>query len=494
MTKQLMALSVVVVMLGFFSFSCVEECCNTDSPACPCFDNTGAWQPTGATIQDIAQSTVGTKESCAEVEDGGKPFYQMVLGLSSIDQAKDMACLFDAFPVLSETYKRMWWCSETISYWHKEKGIPYPSGYKNSSWLLDWQLISSGAIRSFYEAEEASSGRGRWINYDEIDYEHPVLGVNIPVPGAYIRIAPFDQATGVWDWDPAHSQMINEMTITRMPEGKITHISFTILEGNSGEEVKNTGNCEDLWEALPNGSGGIGTKKINGFGIDLDSEGNPVFDESKITYELTNEPREPFEEADREIRDPVWEAEFAPMVDAIAKYAIQLKKTAISVSTNAETLKFSKLPDSKGEKWEFPDKFKNIEPRGVEIEINLQDEHPVPLRGIRIAWHTEKLPVGYACSWAGKDKKFQDAQVPFLDISTVHSGDKSMTLVPILFSRASVRAQYIKLSFPPASIKSKAAISDINLIYDWGKDTDDPDFRYKSSGAASTGSFAKKKL
>ncbi len=477
MTKQLVVLSVVIAALGFFSFSCVEECCNTDSPACPGFDNTGAWQPTGATIQDIAQSTVGTKESC--IEDGGKPFYQMVLGFSSIDQAKFTACLFDAFPVLNETFTRMWWCSETISYWHKEKGIPYPSGFRNSSWHLDWQLTNTGAIRAFYEAEEASSGRGHWINFDEIDYEHPVLGVNIPVPGAYIRIAPFNQATGVWDWNPAHSQMINEMTITRLADGRITHISFTILEGNSGEEVKNTGLCADLWEALPFGSGGIGSKKINWFGIDLDSEGNPVYDASKITYQLTNELRKPFEEREREIRDPVWEAEFAPMVEAITNYALLLKRKTISVSANAQTLKFDKLPDSKGEKWEFPDNFKRIEPRGVEIGIDLQDEHPVPLKGIRIAWHAEELPVGYACSWAGKDKKFQDAQVPSLDISAIHSGDKSITLIPILFSNASVRAQYIKLSFPPSSIKSKAAISDISLIYDWGKDTDDPDFQYK---------------
>lgn len=480
MIKQLVTLSVVVTLCFFSVSCCTDECCNTDSPACDCFDNTGAWQPGGATIQDIAQTTVGTKESC--IEDGGKPFYQMVLGISSIEQAKFTACVFEAFPELNDTFTRMWWCSETISYWHKETGIPYPSGYKNSTWHLDWQLISSGAIRAFYEAEEESAGRGRWINFDEIDYENPVLGVNIPVPGAYIRIAPYNQETEEWDFGPAHSQMINEMTITKLASGTITHISFTILEGNSGEEVKNTGSCADLWEALPYGSGGIGTKKINGFGIDLDSEGNLVYDKNKITYKLAEIPVKPIERRKWEIRDPVWEAEFAPMVDAIAKYALLLKQTPISVSANAQTLKFSKLPDSKGEKWEFPDNFEKIEPRGVEIEINLQDEHPVPLKGIKIAWHAEKLPVGYTCSWAGKDKKFQAAKVPFVDISSIHSGDKSMTLIPIRFSKASVRAQYIKLSFPSASIKSKATISDISFIYDWGKDTDDPNFQYKSSG------------
>lgn len=482
MIKKFVVLFVVAALV-FFSFSCFDECCNTDSPACPCFDNTGAWEPTGATIQDIAQMTVGTKESC--INDGGKPFYQMVLGISSIDHAKFMACLFETYPELNDTYTRMWWCSETISYWHKEAGIPYPSGYNNSTWHLDWQLTSSGAIRTFYEAEEASSGRGRWINFDEIDYDNPVLGVNIPVPGAYVRIAPYDQATGVWDWGPAHSQMINEMTITQLPDGQINHISFTILEGNSGQEVKNTGSCADLWEALPEGSGGIGTKKINGFGIDLDSAGNPVYDASKITYQLAKKPRKPFEKRERKIQDPVWEAEYAPMVDAIAKYALLLKKTPVSVSANAQTLKFNKLPDSKGEKWEFLNNFGKIESQGVKIEINLQDEHPVPLKGIRIAWHAEKLPIGYTCLWAGKDKKFQEAQVPFIDISDIHSSDKSMTLIPIRFGKVSVRVQYIKLLFPPASIKSKASISDISFIYDWGKDTDDPHFQYKSSEVGS---------
>jgi hypothetical protein len=41
------------------------SCDQPDAPDCPCFDDSNAWDPSGAYIQDIAIQTVGTKESCA---------------------------------------------------------------------------------------------------------------------------------------------------------------------------------------------------------------------------------------------------------------------------------------------------------------------------------------------------------------------------------------------------------------------------------------------
>ena len=67
-----------------------DDCCTDDSPECSCFIATGAWNPTGTTIQDIARATLGTRESC--IEYGGKPYYQMLYGYSSTQDANSAAC------------------------------------------------------------------------------------------------------------------------------------------------------------------------------------------------------------------------------------------------------------------------------------------------------------------------------------------------------------------------------------------------------------------
>ena len=48
-----------------------------DEPGCLCFDSNGVWNPAGTFIQDVAIQTVGTRETC--LNNGGKPYYQMVL-------------------------------------------------------------------------------------------------------------------------------------------------------------------------------------------------------------------------------------------------------------------------------------------------------------------------------------------------------------------------------------------------------------------------------
>ena len=71
-----------------------------DEVGCPCFWDAGVWDPGGPYIQDVAQATFGTEESCpcpdpadptcdwdpdpadpdVNFRDAGKPYYQMVLG------------------------------------------------------------------------------------------------------------------------------------------------------------------------------------------------------------------------------------------------------------------------------------------------------------------------------------------------------------------------------------------------------------------------------
>jgi len=86
-------LNVMVVMALIIAPTDAFAVCDyePDAPDCACFNDTGAWDPAGAFIQDVATATVGTQEAC--VGDGGKPYYQMVLGCNSEDTAILMSFL-----------------------------------------------------------------------------------------------------------------------------------------------------------------------------------------------------------------------------------------------------------------------------------------------------------------------------------------------------------------------------------------------------------------
>ena len=90
MKKGLVCLLVILS----FSLASVAPCYFSDSPDCACFTNTATWNPAGTWIQDIALDTVGTIVSC--VTDGGKPFYQMRLGLNSTSSATSFASIDSA--------------------------------------------------------------------------------------------------------------------------------------------------------------------------------------------------------------------------------------------------------------------------------------------------------------------------------------------------------------------------------------------------------------
>ena len=173
-------------------------CCNSDAPECDCFDDTGAWDPVPGFLTHVAHATLGTHVSC--VSHGGKPYYQMRLGLNSRSAAQIFACALQEAPALipPEFAVRDDWCSEAISYWHREAEIPYRGGYRGSEWILDWQLDTTYQLETFYVTEEGrAGGRGRWIHWDEIDYTDFRPGINAPVPGSYILIRRIN-ASGDW--------------------------------------------------------------------------------------------------------------------------------------------------------------------------------------------------------------------------------------------------------------------------------------------------------
>ncbi|UCE19202.1 MAG: hypothetical protein JSV84_02320, partial [Gemmatimonadota bacterium] len=223
--KKIASIAATIAMVSFVITGAVSgenirsrllTCCNDDGPGCACFHDSGSWNPSGTWIQDVANMTLGTEESC--VSDGGKPYYQMRIGINDIGLADDYACWFES---VGDLYGREAWCSEAISYWHMKKGIPYSTGFRNSTWYLDWQLTNTNAIRSFYMTEEQlAGGRGLWIDHtdpDYLDYDDFRPGENAPVPGAYVYIRQYVEtgpSSGVWV-GCNHSMMVDSMFIYR---------------------------------------------------------------------------------------------------------------------------------------------------------------------------------------------------------------------------------------------------------------------------------------
>jgi hypothetical protein len=470
------------LFLVIFVLSGCRVCCNSDGPECPCFDNGGIWDPSSgalsSSIQDIAFSTIDTRESC--VPDGGKPYYQMRLGCDDRQDAQLTACILEAFPDSFSEFAREAWCSETVSFWHREAGIPYGTGFRNSTWMMDWQLPNTESIRTFYMDEETSGGRGRWIDYSELDYEDLQLGVNAPVPGAYVLIRRYDTSSSPPTWaGHSHSLIINEMTIHQDASGRIVRIEASLMEGNAGERVRASRTFDDLFSLTPEGDEFVpedsADRKILGFGIDLDSDGSPIYDHDRVHWSSSDVSGivRPTKTKKVEVRDPLWEKYYAPIIPRIASYAEKVHN-GVYVSSSSHIVHASSVPDGHGVHWLFPGGIDKLEPEGIQIVIDLLDEHPLPIKAIVLNWSEGFKPQGYNVQWSGADGHFQNGAVPHFDIEKLSQESKLTLPVLIEFSKSGTAVRYVKLSFPPGTFKGESRLDELRFIYDWGpgKDAD----------------------
>ncbi len=476
-------------------------CCNDDSPGCvDClpagFVNLGDWDPSGAWIQDIALDTVNTKESCSDDAgaDGGKPFYQMRLGISDKTQANNMACVIEAMasnPVLqdiAEMYDREAWCSETIAYWHKEAEMPYDSGYRNGNWLYDWQLTNTSALRDYYKAEEIIGqifnipgiGMGRWVDWYDLEYSDFKPGITAPCPGAYVCLKCYVPLVEIDDialpayWESSgHSMMVDEMTVYRTSTGEVTSVYVTFLEGNSGNRVKDTREMDDIIDYSPWGSEYIDSSecdygmKICGFGIDLDVLGNPDYDESRLNYvtaieEFASSDLEPFTVEDRE----------PSYVDSIVGYVKQTGPDGARVTSSSSTVSVTGIPDGDRNQWDFPKDDVRRQSQPLEITIDLLAEHPVPIKGIMLDWQGRSIPEGYDIMWAGENKRYVKALMPSLRDLGLPDDTGFKGSIPVTFGRSGQPVRYIKLIFPTGTFKDNTTLMNMRFIHDWGPDTD----------------------
>jgi len=435
-----------------------------DAPDCPCFDSNGVWDPVVAAIQDVAIETLGTRESCAcpgtdgcdwmigrddPFTNGGKPYYQIVLGCNAESCAESVSWALSTWGPC--VYPREAWCSETISYWHREAAIPYPEGYWTCGWHCDWQNHNVGALRTWYINEE-DGGRGRWIDPCDVDYENYVLGVTVPVPGAYVGWRTFDDFNDTWVADGlSHSLMINEMWIHEAVSGTAFKIEVTLLEGNSGNKVKNTRHWDDVLSLTPQGSEWIPNttnKKIYGFGVDLNSRGEPIYDESRLYVVTWPYAKAPPTRIVAE-KDPVWEQFYEPYLPALSAYARLMRQAGEpNVICSSAGIPISGIPNGGNVQWYFPQGL----PGGLEVDIDLLDVHPLPIKGLELWWDSNSLPPDYRVQYADADQQYRDAIVPQIPGPGQAPPGGSSLPVPAVFTTSGdgAKVRYVKVIFTDA--------------------------------------------
>jgi hypothetical protein len=405
----------------------------------------------------------------------------MRLGISSLDGANFYACVLENW---GDPFGREAWCSETISYWHRQAEIPYSGGYRDhreETWLLDWQLPNTSALRTFYQVEEEQRfPRGRWIDWSDLDYGDFQPGVNGPLPGAYVCIRCYtDHGDGTGDWSGGHSMMVDEMTIYQTVGGAVDRVHIVLLEGNTAVGVNYQRYMDDILAVTPYGSGyfddcdNADGMKILGFGIDLNGlTREPIYDESRLHYEIVPATAHAAPLESVRMRDPIWDQHYAPLIPKLVDYADKVLELGINVQIPAEWAEISGIPDGTDHRWNFPLGAAGAGPQTVEID--LLDVHPLLVKGIVLGWHAGFIPEGYQVQWAGADQVYHDTTVPSFEGVEMPEDEDFVVPVPIMFGESGARVRYVKLVFPQGTFRQGASLEELRFIYDWGPDQDVP--------------------
>ncbi len=490
----------------------VAECDEPDAPDCTCFVDGGEWDPGGPAvypftvfIQDVARESLplapgldGVEESCAcpgwpgctwdpdtgdpdnNFDNSGKPYWQMVLGANSEVRALSWAELMADGTVTIEWPEREAWCSETVSYWHRESAIPYLRGYL-SDWWETWRISRVADLKLWYETAEGSGGRGRWINATEISYSDFELGVTVPVPGSYIAVAEYDDMTNSYpDMIWSHSQIVDEMTVHRDGHGNVFQVEITLLEGNSGNRVRDDRRYDDLLTVTPQGSGwshhfagddGImGTaddirRKIYGVGVDLDQFGQPYYDPARL-HEVDHPGMlRAVLPSPVTTTDDDWE-DYSVILPWLIQYAVVAQQKGGSrLKSGLSQSGFQPLPNGEPENELYvPDNFVGT------ITMQFPAPHPLPIEGIELTWAAGSLPMGYTVDFYyddGVQQGMMSGTVPDLaNFSPSVQFQGLPVMVPVVMDAAMANVVAVQLFFPDGSVPPDTVLSDIAVRFE----------------------------
>jgi hypothetical protein len=429
-------------------------------------------------LTEVARQTVGTQSSCVTDSNGnwvgGKPFWQMCNGVNSPEVANLLGLLEDIGWISYSN--RVFWCSEAVSYWHKEASIPYPGGYAVTDDMAGWCITNTLSLANWYMAQQASGGRGRWVDATTITYDDFRPGINAPCPGAFVAInkCVISGGTVTWDTQKYHSLIVDDMKVYKDINHKVFKVELDFIEGNSGFKVKENTSFDgddDVLPYTPQGSKWIGTnKKIYGFGVDLDSRGNPIMSKpvKVVDYGMIMAPPRVIPITKKV--DDAWEKSYRHLVASLAKYWKLLRaKGGISATTTNPKLSYRSLPTGKTP-WIVPANPKS----DYEIVLDLQDVHPHTARRL-LACFDGAIPAGFKASFASADKKFKTIPIQ----PTLKKNPEKIPGLPIPLSfkltgdGAGVRFRYLKLMFPKGILRKPLKITELAFAPDEGpaKDT-----------------------
>ena len=503
-TKLTMILSIPSLMaLAIFQPSGVRAVCDQpDAPDCACFEDTRTWDAGGPytpyfiqeAAEDVADDPVtgedSVHESCncpgtwgcnwdpdpsngSDFKNAGKPYYQITLGRNTRSNALWMAELMATTD--ATFHDRTEWCSETISYWHREASIPYLYGYL-TDWHDDWMVDTVLDLRAWYREEESRGGRGRWIASTELDYEDFQPGINAPLPGAYVAIAQYrygppaswGDLAGDHTW--SHSLMVNEMTVHRDLFGTLYQIEVSLLEGNSRNKVRNDRIWTDILSLTPQGADWVSTdpgpdgitgnaddinRKIYGFGIDLDRFGDPIYDPSRL-HEVTDPViAATHRTAAVSATDPAWD-ETSAVLPSLTAYAVALSQNGGPTLLCQGAVR--PLPDGQDSNEVHLDAgFSG------EMLIDLKGAHPLAIEGVELVWGPGFLPRNYSVEFFTGNQQSSTGHVPSL-ANVVPPPDES-TPVPVRLDEPLRGVQSVRVFFPAGSIPEEAVLHQVRFFY-----------------------------
>lgn len=268
-----------------------------DAPDCPGFQDDRTWDPSGDLLtvaEQTARHPGDTSDGVSEslVNNGGKPFWQMRWGFTSSSDANNVGT---DNPAYWGALQRQAWCSETVSFWHREAQLPFDDGYRTDL-VPSWRLNGSGGLQEWYAGQEALHilrpsypARGIWLDDDELDLSASggVPGYDLPCPGAYQRLVEYD-GVGAKPWEGVHSQVVYEMTIHEDVWGQVCQVDLVTIDGNISNTTKVSPTVRTIPDDLQgHGLATVGRVAIDGWGIDQVQVGGawvPSCDNSRITW------------------------------------------------------------------------------------------------------------------------------------------------------------------------------------------------------------------
>jgi hypothetical protein len=419
----------------------------------------------------------------------GQPYWQMQLHIDSPDMSHFAAHLVDPWVSdVADAFPAQAWCTETVSFWHREAHVPYTEGYARPFWYPSAYPTYVLEISRWYAVEEVLAawgfgGRGRWIEGQELDYDNFIPGVNGPCPGAYQGWLTYDPVFGKWSTDCTHSQVVDSLTVHRVGGalGEITRIDVHVIEGNASDgtfvdldgatvsrgRVKDNRTYVDVIDYTSLGDIDLpcGNKqwRIYGWGIDLHGNGSSYCDDSKIGTVITYEsayyppPQSP--------SNPDSAA-----VNQILGYAAATQGQ-VFIASNSPLVHTSGAWPTTTMPWVIPPAPHPVNP--VFIDIDLLQQHPIPVRGIVIDWVDGFAPSQYEVWWAGSDLQIH-IQPVFLNPTILPPQGQGHVPLPVRFAPApSYPVRYLRLAFQNPALIREYRISGVHLLFETGEGQED---------------------